>query len=823
MASYRLITAQLLLICLVLFLTGCGGKEQKSYPADYLLAQRAYPHGLPEPAVYEAAMAWRNKQRQTAQKNADGRWESLGPLNMSGRITDIELHPDDDRIVYAGSASGGIYLSENGGVDWTPIFDESNSLSIGDIAISETDPDIIYAGTGEANAGGGSIAYDGDGIYRSSDGGRNWTATGPARVGSIGKLCIDPADNNRVFAACMGQLFRNNEERGVYRTVDGGLNWERVLFLSDSTGAIDLAMHPTDGNIIYAAMWERVRRPDRRQYGGRTSGIFKSTDGGENWVELVNGLPQDGLSKGRIGLAMSESQPSTLYAWYADRAGNIQGIYRTDDSGASWQEKSTEGISGVSFMWWFGKIFVDPYDAEKVYATSLNMFYSEDGAESWQQIFTDAHVDHHAMALSALTEGLVYNGNDGGVYKSPDYGLSQVSYLPGMANYQFYTCTIDPVDPSVIYGGAQDNGINVSRGNSTDWKRLFGGDGFSVLVDPDDNEQIYFTTQYGNIFRSDTSGNMLRFGAIGIFGSFNWNAPLAMDPFDSHVIYTGTQRLFRSENKTESWEVISEQLTETGSFSGNINFGTITQIAISPLDNSIIYVGCDDGNVWVSTDYGENFSAVKEGIPRRWVTSIQADPHTVSGVYLCVSGFRFGESDSQVFYSANYGADWQSIAGNLPDIPANDIIADPDREGQLYLATDIGVYMTQDRGLNWEILGADQVPVPVLDIDYNRDERFLVAASYGRGMYRYKMEDLSADSRLSTTELRVFPNPASGILFVDGALIPESLELYSLAGRPVRRAENRRKLSLDGLVPGLYLLHIKLKKGSQLIKITVTP
>ncbi len=787
------------------------------YPSDYLFAQRSYPYGTVDKKAYGEALSWKEKLAIDHLKYSED-WQSLGPINFNGRITDIELHPGDDQLVYAGSASGGIYKSENGGTNWFPIFDEARSLSIGDLAISTNNPDIIYAGTGESNAGGGSIAYDGTGVYKSVNGGVLWQSIGLEDVGSIGKIAISPENDSVVFVAAMGELFKNNSERGVYRTKDRGSSWEQILFVSDSTGAIDLAIHPQNGNIIYAAMWERIRRPYNRQYGGESSGIYLSEDGGNSWIELTNGLPTNPSAKGRIGLAISESDPNILYAYYAKKDGSLEGIFKTENGGKLWTRMSIEGINSVSFMWWFGKIFVDYKNPNKVYATSLNMFASSDGAESWNQIFPFVHVDHHALAFSRQDSSILFNGNDGGVYFSNSLGNAPISYMNGMSNIQFYTCTIDPTDANVVYGGAQDNGTFRMIDKSGTAEKIFGGDGFRVMVDPNNPQQIYYEAQNGSIYGSSNGGDNSYFAAAFIQGTFNWNAPLAMDPFNTSTIYTGTQKLYKSVDMGRNWAAISISLVNSNNPIGIIPFGTLSYIETSVLDAEVIYVGTDDGNVWVTKDGGNSFINISANLPNRWVTSIEVDPWNESGVYVAFSGFRFGESESQIFYSNDYGESWESKAGNLPDIPVNDIIADDKIIGQLYVATDIGVYGSDDQGLNWDAIASELPNVPILDIDIHSEARWLVAASYGRGMYGVQLPTISSNESLVQEEIQVYPNPASEFVFIESKSEIEQLIMFDLQGRVVKNKFKDNRIEVSDLISGIYFIQIKSKTGISLVK-----
>ena len=806
--------ASLLFLVILLSCNETQKENTKTYPSDYLFAQRSFPYGVVDLKAYRSAIEQR-KESLTLRSSFDGEWNSLGPTNICGRVTDIEMPVDNTEKIYAGTASGGIFISEDSGDNWEPIFDEASSLSIGDLAISKNNPQVIYAGTGESNAGGGSLAYDGIGLYRSDDGGENWTATGLETAGSIGRVVIDPEDDNTVFVAAMGELFTNSPNRGIYRTKDAGSSWEQVLFQSDSTGGIDLAIHPTDGNIVYAAMWERIRKPYNRQYGGETSGLFRSIDGGDTWEELLGGLPTDGEEKGRIGIAISESDPNILYAYYAAAQGSIRGIYRTDDGGDTWIEKSIDGITNVPFIWWFGKIVVHPTDPDDVYVTSLNMFRSIDGGNAWSQVFSEAHVDHHALYIHPNKTDLVLNGNDGGIHSGigPTYDAS--NYLPGINNFQFYTCEIDPNNPDIIYGGSQDNGTNKYTGSPDSWRRIYGGDGFRVIVDPNDSDQIYMEFQYGGIGVSSDGGLSIESGRAGLDGAFNWNTPIAMDPNNTSVLYTGSQSLFRTIDRAGSWEEISSSLVNADNPMGNLTFGSLTTIDVTTQNGQVIYIGTDDGNVWVTKDAGSSYENISEGLPVRWITAVAHDPHNAAGVYVTVSGFRFGESESHVFYSENYGADWKPIGADLPDIPVNDIVVDGSKSGQLYVATDVGVYYSLDNGQAWQILGTGIPTVPVVDLDIHNSARLLAAASYGRGMFTYNLpEEVNLEALDKGNNLMMYPNPTSDIVKIEAKGATRKVRLLDMSGK-VLSVSSELKIDLSPYSKGTYLIEVEYSTGER--------
>ena len=806
-------------IFFLITLVGCNKTtpDAKMYPSDYLLAQRSFPSGKINLKAYRASLTQLDNYRQKNRKFSEP-WLFKGPTNICGRVTDIEMPIDDVETIIAGTASGGVYKSENLGEDWEQIFDDQPTQSIGDITISKANTNLIYVGTGESNGGGGATAYDGLGVFKSIDAGMSWRSLGLESVGSIGRVAIDPEDDATVFVAAMGSLFQNNPDRGVFRSTDGGESWEKVLFRSDSTGAIDLVIHPQDGKIIFAALWERKRSPYNRSYGGETSGIYRSTDGGDTWSELTAGLPSSPEDKGRIGLAISESHPEILYAYYAQSEGQISGLFRSDDGGDTWTEKSVENISNTLFMWWFGRITVNPLNPDEVYVTSLTAHRSQDGGDSWSEIFENAHVDHHAFFIHPLDTNIVVNGNDGGVYVSTSGDPIQGKFLPGMSSLQFYTCEINPHNPDLILGGSQDNGTLKSDSSIDNWQQLLPGDGFRVLVHPDFENIIYLETQRGNIFYSEDGGVTISPSIMGLFGEGNWNTPIALDPIDGFTLYTGRQNLFRSILGPNSWDSISPSLVNPDNPTGRITFGTISTIDVSTHSNGVIYVGTDDGNVWVTQDAGSTYNNISEGLPERWITSVVHDPLEASGVYVTVSGFRFGETESQVFYSDDYGESWRDIGRTLPDIPVNDIVADDLLDGKVYIATDIGVFMGENRGDWWSLLGEDLPQLPVLDLDFDSASRRLAAATHGRGIYTYDLPNqTSSTTELIETTGLIFPNPASDEINVSKFAKDAAVSIYDINGQHILTT-SQKLIKVASMASGTFLVKSEDGRVERIVK-----
>lgn len=813
-----------LLICLLcmLFLFACDTKNEKlskDPPTDWFFKQRAFPYGDINTKTYLQALE--TKKQSLLNRNVstafDQEWNFIGPSNIGGRITDLEMWPDDLNTILAGSASGGIFKSMDQGITWDPIFDDAASLAIGDMAISTSNPEMIYVGTGEANSGGGSLAYDGIGVYKSRDRGDTWEHIGLEGVGSIGRVAIDPMDENKVFVAAMGRLFGGNPERGIFRTEDGGDSWEHVLSLSDTTGGIDLAIHPTNSDIVFAAMWERSRRPNDIIYGGETSGIYRSKDGGDTWELLENGLPTLPDSKGRMAIAIAPTNPDKVYVFVADKIGFTEGIYVSDDGGDSWTNIPSEGIQDVSFQWWFGKLFVSPVDENDIYIASFNMHKYTVGDPSWTSFFPGVHVDQHALFVHPLDPDFMVNGNDGGIYVSYDGGDNYIKST-NLPNMQFYACEIDPNDTGTVLGGTQDNGSYRNQSDDPNsWSFILGGDGFRSMVEPSNSDVFYVEFQNGNTFRTLNGGLNLEsiISTIDQNDRKNWNTPIALDFNSPNRIYYGSQRVWRSVDRGTTFFPISEDLTN-GPYDGNRTFGTIVTLESSRLNSDILYAGTDDGNVWNSIDNGTSWNKLDVGMNTpRWTTAVLPDPQDEQTAYVSFSGFRYDSNDGSVYKTTDHGETWIDITGDLPDIPINDIQVDLRDNRILFVATDIGVYFSKNEGSSWEVLGQGLPNVPVIDIDIEQDGK-LAAATYGRSMYYYIVPDVTSVNDIEFVKANVYPNPTSDYINIDMVTSQENLkaEFYSLDGRLVL-SQNKlsANINLQHLPKGAYILSLKNKKG----------
>ncbi len=805
-------------------------KADLEKPNDWFFMQRAFPYGEINNSVYQQSLkASKAMKEMLLSKDDTTQWEFAGPVNIGGRLTDVEMHPSDMQTIYAGAASGGVFKSVNTGESWIPIFDDALSLSIGDIAIAPSDPQIIYVGTGEANCGGGSQTYDGVGIYKSSDGGNTWIHIGLEASRNIGRMVVHPENPDIVYVAAMGNLFSDNPERGIYKTSDGGESWQNILYVSDSTGGIDIVNHPENPDTLYAAMWERVRRYNRKSYGGITCGIYRTFDGGLNWTELTSGLPSPGSNMGRIGIDISRTDPNILYAIYADKIGYFEGVYKTVNHGDTWIQTNDGSLSNCyqSYGWWFGRISIDPVDPDIAYIIGFDLYKTSNGGNAWSNISAaDVHVDQHGLYVHPMNHNFLVLGSDGGLYTSQNGGNTWI-WVNNLPITQFYTCEIDQQHPERLYGGTQDNGTNrTMTGSIDDWSSIYWGDGFYALVDPSNNNYVYAEYQYGNFAKSVNGGNSFNTAMNGISTSdrMNWCTPVVFDPSDPEILYYGANRLYKSTNRATSWSAISTDLTNGPGV--NLMYGTITTISVSPVNSEIIYAGTDDGNVWVSATNGMGWEYISAALPNRWVTRVAADPIDENTAYVTFSGYRWDENLPHIFRTIDKGQNWEDISGNLPEAPINDIIVDPENNNTLYIATDVGVFFTHNLGQNWEPKGTNLPNVPVNDLVLHNDSRVLVAATFGRSMFTY---DLNQDT-LSTSyyeyfqtdknfPVSVYPNPFTNrISVVVNSNVAQTgkIEICNISGRKlITLFEGKfvsgvneisdESLNLD---PGVYFLKV---------------
>ncbi len=627
--------------------------EEKLYPYEWSYLKKTWPYLDADPRAYiDALEQAHNLQRETStqrlQKGLNAvSWQFIGPENVGGRVVDIEFNPTNPSIVYAGFATGGVFKSTDTGNSWFPIFDSLAVLTVGDIAIDPQNSDVIYIGTGEAN--GGHNNFPGGGVFKSTNAGLTWQFLGLEQTTSIGRVLVHPTNSNIVYLAAVGSYFAPNPERGVYKSTDAGATWNKSLFLNDSTGAIDIIMDPANPDRMMAAMWERVRRPNSSHLYGPSSGIYKTIDGGDNWqlIPSTAGLPNSNTQNvGRIGLAISQSNPDIVYSLFTNGS-DIISVYKSTDFGNSWVDKDPDNeLSSAGFSWYFGQVRVHPTNPNQVYVLDVEFQMSTNSGDSWTERFV-SHVDHHALAFNPADPNFAINGNDGGINMSNDAGLtwSSPANIPAT---QFYEIGLDANNSLAYYGGTQDNGTNRTLdGGLNNWDHIYGGDGFYVLVDFTNSNIIYAESQNGGLGKSTNGGTNFGNATNGINSGepTNWSTPVVMDPNNSNILYYGTDYLYRTTNSAGDWTKISPKLTD---YSG-ARLGTITTIAVAPSNSNVIYVGSDDSHVWVSSDNGSTWNEISDGLPIRWVSRVAVDPSNENIVYAAFNGLRWKDPQPHVF------------------------------------------------------------------------------------------------------------------------------------------------------------------------------
>ena len=727
---------------------------------------------------------------QSPYKNLE--WRLTGPDNRSGRSTDVVGITGNPNIIYAAFATGGLWKTEDAGKTWTPIFDKEATQSIGNIALAPSDPNILYVGTGEANIFRASLP--GIGMYKSTDAGKTFKHIGLQNTGTIARVVVHPKNPNIVYVAASGNEWTYNKDRGVYQTTDGGKTWKKILFESEKSGCIDLVIDPTDPNTIYASFWNRIRRRWSDPMPEDGDFIYKTTDGGKTWKRIVNGLP-DTKNTGRIGIAISHSNPNVLYAFVDDHnkkrdpkpnefdsyERKVQkvviggAIYRSNNKGENWEKMGEihdflTPFSGT-YGWVFSQVRVDPKDENEVYAFGVSKAISRDGGKTWKSwVPTDTtsdgtHGDNHAMWIDEENPDRMIVGNDGGVTLTYNGGVRWENFFSKIPTTQFYVITYDMQTPFNIFGPVQDEGtmsgsITNTFGKTPDttlrpWRMAPGGEGTQVQVDPENSNIIYSSTYYGRLMKTDMSKGrregvtrMTTFD-VGRIDSLRgeWLAGTLMSKFDNKTVYHGLQHLYKTTDAGVNWKIISPDLsynkeTANGVYPYLIYHQAITAIAEGDKPG-IVYSGTDDGRVWLTMDDGTNWKEITKGLPfNKHVIKITTSKYKPSRVYLALNDRRQDNSLPYLYLSEDYGSTWKSIAGNLPSSPANVIIEDPAKANVLYCGTDFGAYISKDAGKTWiAINGNIPASVSVNDMFIHPRDKKLVLGTYGRGVY--VLDDIS--------------------------------------------------------------------------------
>lgn len=694
-------------------------------------------------------------------------FRNIGPALMSGRIADIAINPNDENQWYVAVGSGGVWKTNNAGNTWIPIFDNEACYATGCVTIDPNNDDVIWVGTGE-NVGGRHASF-GCGIYKSNDGGKTWQNKGLLNSEHISKIIVHPDNSDVLWVASQGPLWSKGGERGVYKTTDGGQTWKRVLGDAVWTGATELVMDPNNPEILYAATWQRHRTVAAYMGGGPGSGLHRSTDGGETWEKLTNGIPKSNL--GKIGLAISPQKSNVLYAAIElDRKKG--GVFKSVDSGSSWT-KMSNAVSGATGPHYYQELYASPHEFDRLYLMDVRVQVSDDGGKTFRRLKEEhKHSDNHAIAFKKSDPDYILMGTDGGLYESFDLAQNW-RFFPNLPLTQFYKIAVDDAEPFYnVYGGTQDNSTergpsrtdNIQGIDNGDWKVVLNWDGHQPATEPGNPNIVYGQRQQGTLARIDMqTGQVVDIqpqpAAGEDFERFNWDAPILVSPHNPTTIYFGSQRLWKSENRGDKWTALSEDLTRNqnrieleimGSkqsydnpwdVAAMSNFNTITSIAESPVQKDLLYVGTDDGLIHISDNGGANWRKMEvsslPGVPSRaYVNDIKADLFDANTVYIALDNHKEGDYKPYIYKSINQGKTWKSISSNLPGKNLIwRIVQDHVKQDLMFIGTEFGIYFTVNGGAKWIKCKGGLPTISFRDLTIHRRENDLICGSFGRSIY----------------------------------------------------------------------------------------
>jgi photosystem II stability/assembly factor-like uncharacterized protein len=752
-------------------------------------------------------------------------FRSIGPTRQSGRFVDFAVPLQQPGTFYAATGSGHLWKTVNHGLTYEALFENEAVYSIGDIAVAPSDPNILYLGSGEAN--NSRSTYWGNGVYKSLDAGESWTNVGLPESHHIGRIVIHPSDPDIVYVAALGHLYSENPERGLYKSTNGGRSWDQVLapVVSGKTiGVVDVAMDPTNPNVLYATTFDKVRVPWSYDLAGPGSRVYKTTDGGDNWEMLTNGLPQGML--GRIGVDIYLRDPSIVYLTVENAnkegmsdeeryqelmnhqasQGMIGGeIYRSDDGGDSWEKANPDDQPiGGGPAYYYGQIIVDPNDPDVVHVLSAGSYGTRDGGETWQNRPLGFGGDDHALWIDPENSDHMLLGYDHGLGVTWDGGANW--YHPdNLSLAQLYSVGYDLSYPYRVAGGLQDNGSKMGPSTSVsgggiryeDWIGVGGGDGMYNEFETCNNRYIFNESQFGPLSRLDIwTGERKSIKYQDPELRFNWNAPIVVSPHDCNVVFHAASKLLRSPNMGESWEVISDDLTKADPVTlaqgkggdGNIQYATISTVSESTLQAGLIWVGTDDGNVQVTRDGGENWTLVNANVPNNpeyWVSRVEAGHHDPGTAYISYTGMRRDDFGAFVYKTTDFGDSWADISNNLPEEPVNVIREHHQNPNLLFLGTDFAVYVSVDAGQSWTKMKNNIPPNPIYDLKIHPRENDLIVATHGRGIYIADISPLAEVNLETLGHEAYFFQPESKVRWVGGVSHETASDNFNGESEPV--------------------------------------
>lgn len=797
-----------------------------------------YPDFNGDPEIYRQAMmeasSYMANSRFSSTNSLNVPWQVEGPGNIGGRVTCIATQPGNQQTVLIGTPNGGIFKSTNSGTTWSPIFDAESNLAIGSIAYAPSSPQTIYVGTGDPAVSG--YPFIGNGIYKSTNGGTSWTNSGLNNVGVIAKVAVDPMNANNIVVAAMGLPMQRDNNRGLYRSTNGGTSWTQVKFIDNETGFSDVLINPTNPQVMYATSWRRIRNNQESVVSGHTSRVYKSIDGGTTWNVLTGGLPQ--INATRYGICMSKQNANTLYVSVVDSTLDINSIYKTTNGGTSWAPINIAGLDPSAlggFGWYFGRIEVNPSDDNQLFVCGVDLWYTPDGGTTWdyaapQWWSYDVHADKHDILFLNSTSFLL--ATDGGLYQTNDLGQTYTD-IENLPITQFYRVAYNAHSTTEYFGGAQDNGTSGGGlANFTSWPRIYGGDGFQPLYDPNDINNVWAETQNGGLACSNDGGVNFNSGDVNIdfMDRRNWDMPIVMNNLNPDLLFTGTYKVYRNQTGINPyWDSISSDLTDGNIFGAR--FHNISAIENSPLNAQYVYAGTSDGNVWRTLNGGTNWVNITSSLPDRYVSHVAASPNLANNVYVTHTGYKSNDFSPHIHKSTNNGTNWTSISGDLPNFALYDVWVYPGNENLIFVASDAGVYYTQNGGTNWLRAGNNMPIFPVYDIDYNPANQKLFAGTFARSIWSIDISSLTTGIKPLShfNQFSTFPNPAQA--YIQFQCKPEwmgekaNINVYDSKGSLLLQSQqtlsNNNILNLEGIPAGIYSIEIinnKQKVTSRFVK-----
>jgi photosystem II stability/assembly factor-like uncharacterized protein len=802
-------------------------------PNEHFYAQRAYPLSQFDIAGYEQALAQVDVFWNENEARGNATWQVEGPNNIGARINTVAIDSKNENVMYIGFSDGGVWKTTDKAKTWTPIFDAQNFLSIADIEIDPNNSNTLYVATGDPNISG--YPSIGDGLYKSTDAGKTWKNIGLSQTRILSKIRVNHQNSNIVYAGAMGVPFIKTADRGFYKSNDGGTTWKKTLFVSDSTGVIDMVVNPQNANIVYVATWDRIRNDKVSVVSGFGARIYKSTDAGENWSLLNAGLPQGKFS--RIGLSMAPSDPNTVYSVYVGQDLAINSIYKTTNAGVKWDSVATFAKKLPTdvlrnFGWYFGKIAVHPTNPDDIFLLGVDLWRKKSATADWEMatpdwFFYEVHADKHDLVFTKNNSLIL--ATDGGLYRSDDNAQSWAD-IENIPCTQFYRVETSPLRVGEYYGGAQDNGTTGGNKTTDEWPRLWGGDGFQARFHPTDPNIYFYESQNGSIYGTFDDGDNFfpASDAIDETDRRSWDMPYFLSKYDPTKMYSGTFRAYKgyydpTTKDTPLWDPISPDLTK-GNIYGD-RFHNITTIEESPDVKGLIYVGTSDGNVWRTDNDGVKWEKINIGLPDRYVTKIL--PLKNGEVIVTFSGYRSNDFTPHIFLSSNKGLTWKSIAGNMPNIAINDVCVVPINNSKskykIAVATDAGVYETFYANYTWNVMGSGMPKIKVYSIIYDNATKNFVAGTFARSLMTlpYTPNTTSVVTP-SIAGANIFPTVTSDFFTIKSEKEEiVSVDIYDLQGKLMWSEKNNfleKNITVNNLPSGMYVVKVKAKNNQCMVK-----